>query len=343
MLGLVLAAALASTSAIDSAAEREGSRHLDRMVASLRTSPSPRDRALATRLYSIEMLSDPADKAWRGIALRKAAADAPNDRLVQWLWAVADEGGSGCNATNPCPERQMALANLEPDNAAAWIPTGQEAWKRRDDVALDSLLQKMSGASYYDELFEEAVVALNKLYIRYPIPAPVTQAWTAREKRQSAMASEINPESAGMVAAIASAAAFALPAMAAMQACDRKKNPKAAEARFENCGRLGRMILAEGHTMWSTSMATLVLRRSGNVDDKEIALIRGQRWRSHQASTLSTNYLSDMAGFRAYFADLESTRSELRAQELQLQRAGIPMAPPDGWMPKDLADLRPGG
>lgn len=343
MFGLVLASVLASTSAIDSAAAREGSRHLDRMVASLRASPSPRDQALATRLYSIEMLSDPGYKAWRGIALRKAAADAPNDRLVQWLWAIADEGTSGCDAARPCPERQMALARLEPDNAAAWIPAGQDAWKQRDDAALDSLLQNVAGATYYDELFEEATVALNKLYIRYPIPALVTQAWTAREKRESSMASDIDPESAGMIAAIANAAAIALPVMAVMQACDRKKSPKAAEARFENCGRLGRMMLAEGNTMWSTTMATLVLRRSGNINEDDIAVIRGQRWRSHQSATLSANFLSDMAGFRAYFADLESTRSELRAQELQLQRVGVPLAPPEGWMPKDIADLKPGG
>lgn len=341
MLGLVLASVLASTSATDSAAEREGNRHLDRMVASLRASPSPRDRALATRLYSVEMLTNPQAQAWRGVALRQAAADAPDDRLVQWLWAIADESTSGCDAAHPCPERQLALTRLEPDNAAAWIPTGQDAWKRRDDVALDSLLQHMASATYNDELFAEAAVAMNDVYVRYPVPAAVTTAWSSREKRETGMAAEIDPETAGIIAAIANAAAIAHPGLAALQACDRKKNPKAAEARFERCGRLGRMMLAEGRTMMSTSMGTMVLKRSGNINDEDIAVIRGLRWRSQQSTTLSANFSSDMAGFRAYFADLESTRSEIRAQELQLQREGLPLTPPADWMPKDLAELKP--
>jgi hypothetical protein len=342
MLGLVLASVLASTSATDSAAEREGIQHLERMVASLRASPSPRDRALATRIYTIDMLTHPQTQAWRGVALRKAAADAPNDRLVQWLWAIADDAGSGCDAAHPCPERTMALARLEPDNAAAWMPTGQDAWKRRDHAALDSMLQHMAAASHHDELFEEATVALSDIYARYPIPMTVTKAWTASEKRESGTTPDIDPETAGKISAIGQAALIALPAMAAMQACDREKNSDAAESRFENCGRLGRMMLADGRTMWSIRIATIVLMRSGEMDGDDIALIRGQRWRSEQANMLFATFPSYMAGFRDYFADLESTRNELRAQELQLQRAGIPLTPPDGWMPKDLADLKPG-
>lgn len=339
MFGLVLASVLASTSASEAAAEREGVRHLDRMVASLRASSLPRDQALATRLYSIDMLTNPKAQAWRGVALRKAAADAPNDRLVQWLWAIADDDGSGCDAAHPCPERKMALARLEPDNAAAWMPTGQDAWKRRDDVALDSMLEHMANATYHDEMFEEATIALNEIYIRYPIPATVTAAWAASEKRESGIAPDVDPETAGQVASIANAAAIAMPAMAVMQACDREKNPKAAEARFQNCSRVGRTMLVEGHTSWSTSMATMVLKRSGTLTPEDIAVIRGRRWRSQQAITVSANFLNDMRGFRDYFADLESTRNEIRAQELQLQREGLPLSPPDGWMPRDLANL----
>lgn len=340
MLGLVLASVLASTSATEAAAEAEGRRHLNQMVASLRASSSPRDRALATGVYTVDMLTNPQAQGWRGLALRKAAADAPNDRLVQWLWAIADDAGSGCDAAHPCPDRQMALARLEPDNVAAWMPTGHDAWKRRDDVALDSMLQHMADATFHDEMFEEATIALNEIYIRYPIPATVTAAWAASEKRESGIAPDIDPETAGQVASIAYAAAIAMPAMAVMQACDREKNPKAGEARFQNCGRVGRTMLVEGHTSWSTSMATMVLKRSGTLTQEDIAVIRGRRWRSQQAVTVSANFLNDMQGFRDYFADLDSTRNEIRAQELQLQREGLPVTPPESWMPKDLADLK---
>ena len=342
MLGLVLASVLASAPAAVSAAETEGNLHLDRMVSSLRASSAPRDQALATLLYNSSMLSDAKEKNWRGPALRRAAENAPNDRLVQWLWAVASEDISGCDAAHPCPERRMALARLEPDNAAAWLPTGSDAWNRRDDAALDLLIEHMARADFHDELFAEAAVALNDAYRRYPIPATVTAAWAARETLESGLTAEFDPESAGMIAAIAIAAAIALPGTATLQACDREKNPAAAMARAETCGRLGRMLLTDGRTLWSTSIGTLVLKRSKTITDDDIALIRGLRWRSQQSTNLSARFQSDMAGFHQYFTDLESTRSELRAQELLLQRAGIALTPPKDWMPEDLAALKAG-
>ena len=343
MLGLLLASVLASTPTTVSAVETEANLHMTRMVASLRASSSPRDQALATLLYTLQTYSDPREKAWRGPVLRRAAADAPNDRLVQWLWAVATPGMSGCDAAHPCPERPMALARLEPDNVTAWTPAGQEAWKQHDDAALDLLIENMAGATYNDELFVDAAVALNEVYKRYPIPATLMAARAATQTSEYGLAAEMDPESAGMISAIAIAAAIALPSMGVMQACDKAKNPRAASTRFESCARVGRTTLTKGRTYWSISMGTLVLKRSGNINADDIALIRKLRWRSQQAITLSKDFQSNVAGFREYFADLESTRSELRAQDLQLHRAGISMTPPEGWMPKDLAELKPGG
>jgi len=69
----------------------------------LRASASPRDWALSATVMHSDERSDgplPSDAA-RGALLRKAAAAAPTDRLVQWLWAIAPEELSGCNAASP--------------------------------------------------------------------------------------------------------------------------------------------------------------------------------------------------------------------------------------------------
>lgn len=341
LINLLLAATLAAGPTAQQAAEAAGRNHLLQLIAALRASPTPRDQALFSQLHDIQTISDPKEKAWRGAALRRAAEQAPNDRLVQWFWAIADEDRSGCSASSPCPERRMALARLEPENAAAWMPAGADAWQRRDTDEMDRLIGKMAKATFSDEMFVEATMAWNEVYARYPYPAATVAAWRAAAKEATGVAPDIDPDIAAMMSSVAMSAAIAQPSVSVHRACDRAKNPEAAAERFQDCARLGRVMVSGGRTMMSSLMGFSLLRRSETATQSDFEATRANRWRREQSTNLSVKFETDATAFRAYFVDLESTGSELRAQELQLQRAGISLLPPEGWMPADLASLKP--
>lgn len=310
-------------------------RHAMEFTRRLADSAAPRDWALAAQIW-IEGNTDVATQAARhGVLLRKAAEAAPDDRLVQALWAAAPEQGSGCEQRKPCPERAMAFARLEPDNGAAWMPVLEQAWRAKDSRAVDAALARMAVASRYDDLFVEATVAWVDAYRRFPLPVALLRKWKLDLADPSLVAS---PESASVLLGFARSAAMAAGSMGAMRACDVEQNPGASEARFADCARVGRLMRDAGTTMMGRQLGMAFLRVSGSVTPADEAANRIAAWKVQQFIGQSRS-LSDPRTVLAYYADLKATGNELRAQELLLGRAGIAIEPPAGWTRPALPGL----
>lgn len=75
-----------------------------------------------------------------------------------------------------------------------------------------------------------------------------------------------------------------------------------------------------------------LVRVSGLENDADRQVRRTMQWRQLSASR-AINEAGHAGGTAAWFADLESTGSESRAQELAMARNGIALDPPAGWEP----------
>jgi hypothetical protein len=323
VLMLVLATLVANPPAAKAQADEVFAGYSRQLSRTLAASTSPRDWALQSRNAWFDARTMQSGAGDGGL-LRKAAAAAPNDRLVQWLWASADTEQAGCTAARPCPERLSALARLEPDNAAAWLPLLAEAARTKDEAGIDAALARMAAATRHDDLFVENAVAWEAVYRRYPMPEFGADYTGPRD-----------PVYLAIVAAIARAAAMPLSA-ASYKTCDKAANPQAPARRFEDCARLGRLMLSNGNSVIARRLGAPYLRKSGGMGAAELAAVRELDWRQAQSARLARRLESDPAEMRRYFADLASTGSEIAAQELQLQRAGLALTPPPEWKPAAL-------
>lgn len=285
------------------------------MQRGLIASSAPRDRALGVQLFKPIAAMGGRSDAELGRILRQAAADAPTDRFVQWAWANARDEASGCDQRHPCPDRAAALALIEPDNAAAWMPVAAAALRAKDVAATDAALSRMAGASRYDDLFGESVSAWMDVYRRFLLPAQPGR----------------GGDNINAVAAIAVAAAMGLPSYQSLMACSVERNPSASSARLDDCARLGLLMVREGTTISARRMGQAVLRMSKQATIKDAAATRTLDWMTERAMDLWQGLDADPKALAAYVADLRQTGSEMRALELLFTRAGIAPEPPLGW------------
>ncbi|MEO7477691.1 MAG: hypothetical protein ABIT64_00470 [Lysobacteraceae bacterium] len=295
----------------------------DAIGQSLRNSASPRDWALASQIIfeSGDEASLAAKRRAGGALLRKAAEAAPKDAFVQWLWANAMPDMVGCDAHAPCPDRAAALAKLEPDNGAAWVPVINAAMDANNMRDADVALAHAVAATRYDERWFVSWKAWRDIYRRYPI-------LTNRDPSDPFTA-DAEMSADGM--AFSMAGATGVPAYAPLvRGCTRAKHPQATAAHFEDCGKLGRLMLKQGMTLLAQSIGAGILRVSGTAKADDRAAARIAEWRQHQHATLPFDQPSEI---RAYVADLERTGNEVEAQQLQLRRAGLSLTPPADWKP----------
>ena len=136
---------------------------------------------------------------------------------------------------------------------------------------------------------------------------------------------------------VAVSAAFAIPQLSSLvHACDRGKEPLAEPARFERCARIGRTMARHGTSILSEMMGFAVVRRSGNWSASDAAAERDALWRRGQGIRALPSE-KDIAGFRLYFSDLQSSGSESEAIRRAMVRHGIALVPPAGWDPSSKA------
>ena len=76
----------------------------------------------------------------------------------------------------------------------------------------------------------------------------------------------------------------------------------------------------------SKVLGSALVRVSGRQDDADRQARRALDWRQHAAGPLATG--PELA---AYFADLDSSEDETRAQELLMARHGLALEAPSDW------------
>jgi len=293
----------------------------------LQESPSPRDWALSTQLGQFDD-SDSVKQA-RGELLRKAAQLAPEDPLVEWLWALADRNESGCDDKSPCPDRTSAPSRRDPGNFAAWLIAldglGPACGNDKEgDFAVDRILSKLTVASRYDFLARESTAAWEDVYRRFPVSVeelaglgrrPLT---VASNRLQMAWSMSERNEPGSYALEIA---------------CDREFRRDLQRPPFEGCAAVGRRMIALATTLQARSEGITVLRTSGRATEDDLALARIVHWQPHAACGLWPSQRSQFVSRLANMEDAARDGNEVRALKERLVKAGIPLTPPVGWQP----------
>jgi hypothetical protein len=325
-LGLGLActvAAVAFASAPPAYTPSPISPHEHRLADLLASGGLPRDRAMHAWLARFHAQMGEAHAVFPG-ELRRAAADAPRDRLVQWLWANADDATADCTPAAPCDDRAMALARLEPGNGAAWLPALGAASRRGDADGTSDLVARMADASTFDVLFVDSAEAW------YAAEALVPLAPAELAGFRSNMGPGTTGEGFAITAAIARAAAFPIPSLKPLaDACRPDRDPRAAERR-DDCVRIGRTMLASG-TMVPRSMGYSLLERMGAATPADAEANRRSRWLATESNTMAPTLEANGDEMRRYFSDLLATRDEYQAMERRIVRGHGRVDPPVDW------------
>jgi hypothetical protein len=297
---------------------------------SLRASASPRDWALSATVMHSDERSDGPDgplpsDASRGALLRKAAEAAPTDRLVQWLWAIAPAELSGCNAASPCVNRGNALAKLEPDNGAAWVPAIADAAQFRDAARMDDALAHMAAATRYDEAFRDARSAWLDAFRRFPMPPELLRSPDGKTGDATLAA-----ESGAM-----SQLTYALaPYDELVQACQSGAHVEVPLARRANCANAGRLMLDQSTTITARMVGMTILEMSGALTAEDQARVRAVQWQLEQHMRLMPKGESDLPRMRDEMDRLAASDSEVAAMQEDLRRAHVALTPPAGWQPR---------
>jgi hypothetical protein len=309
-------------------------RYSQSMLASLRGSKTARDRMLSTHVAFMNDAFDrrmpaPADRLDRGRMLREAARDAPDDPLVQWVWANTGDDDSGCSTSDPCPERRNALVRLQPANGASWLPVFGIAWEKNDVPTADAALRQMAQATYFDEQQGLALASWMAIYRRFPVPpaSQRTKVSTTTVERTNFRFAE-NSESSMSVEDRTSDALHSL-----ASACAWEERPKAPPLRFRYCAQVGRLMMTRSKTFMARSVGRIILERSGLTIPADRALARANEWQNVQKVGFSSKVATGAPEMDAFEKDWVSSGDEVQATQRQLKRAGIPLVPPSDFYP----------
>jgi len=302
-------------------------RYQNTLEVSLRASASPRDWALSATVMHSDEQSDgpsPAD-ASRGALLRKAAEAAPTDPLVQWLWAIAPAEISGCTAASPCMNRGNALAKLEPDNGAAWVPAVADAVRFHDVQRTDDALAHMAAATRYDEVFRDAKSAWLDAFRRFPMPPELLKSPDGKPG-DAALAAE-----SGAMSQVTYALA---PFDELVQACQRGERAEVPAARLANCAGAGRLMLDQSTTITARMVGASLLQTAGALTAEDRARVRAAQWQIEEHERLAPKGEPDLAQLREEMDRLVASDSEVAAMQEDLRRAHVSLTPPAGWQPR---------
>jgi hypothetical protein len=305
-------------------------RYLRSLEAGMRSSKFPRDRALSTQVmqfdapfYMPAMGTDPT----RGELLRNAAEAAPRDHLVQWIWANASAGASGCTHANPCPDRGRALAKLEPDNGAAWIPAVAFAFQDHDEGGTDEALARMAAAKGYDDKAHELEEAWDEIIRRYPPPKlPSTIPGIEQPKP-----GDSDPGFVKTLVAM-QGASVGLSTMSMAESCEREAMCRADPRRGASCAKAARLLLDQGDSYMTKAAGAGILESSAFATAEDRMRIRDLTWQVVQYRQLMRSARDDPATALRLSEDSRSEGEVARMLE-QLSRAHVPLTPPAGWNP----------
>lgn len=323
-----------NATAAESAAEQAWQSYQSAIADALIASNRPRDWALAANMLLFSDSSDSSGSPSRSNLdelLERAARDAPDDVLVQWMTALKRIGASGYVAIPASDESIQALIRLEPDNAASWMMGLALALKRNDPTLAEDALAHMASSARYDDHFADTLHAWLDVTDRFP-PSNSALAPSfnqgARGKSQKALQSMT-----GFLLALAQSAATAMPRYQPLTTyCKPGTDNVDHWPRFAYCEDAGRLMLGKGETLIARLIGFAILRNLGRttaVDQQEKNNLSWYIARMVEASAYES---SDNTAIEAYQADWRNLDDEIEIRKRALRRAGLPDTAPAGWI-----------
>ena len=209
----------------------------------------------------------------------RATQLAPDDAAIHWLRLQL------CVATPGCDSRDAAtnMRWVDPDNAAAWLPTLMTAQKDRDAEEVDRVLADMAHSARFDLYWNRVVVmsfdALSKA--RHVAPSPLLSSDAARLETVLTAAARVIP-----------------PFQELLAAC---RETEGAE-RHEACRRLSK-IMQRSDTVAAQLAGFGIERRLSPPDGREARTVADRKrtleWRMMQAHQLDRPLLPWLKSIRA--------------------------------------------
>lgn len=282
---------------------------------------------MATNYEAGEDALNQDDAAFAALLVR-AGELAPDDPLIAWLERL------GCPASQPLCRPQQALARLqrmEPDNAATWLTSLDEAVADNDHAAIDRALDRTGRAGYYDNYWGEAGYFLDATLPDMPLPPRGADVRDALRRHGDG----VDPSDADVrsVYAIAMASALAMPGLTSLLRSCRSKDVVVAAARRSSClGVATRM--AESDTLFGRRVGlALAVRLTAD-------LPAGAAWREQLRSfTWLQEQLHEM-GFQVPpgYAQSVWRLGVVTALQAWVTGRGRPLTPAPGWLPRSVED-----
>lgn len=290
----------------------------------LRTSPDPRDWALAALARNLDFpAGDQGREAELANLLQRAVHVAPDDVLVQWI-AVRQLPGDPRTAVDSL----KALRLLEPDNAAVLIDVLRDAARRNDRAGVDRALEDMALATRFDSHYPDLYRAMVGAYQHQPI---ADAQWAAANPTTSPVSKEMAP----FVSALAASSMAALPPFQDLvNACRISEATGEHMTRATNCAAIGRLMLAHGDTFIANRIGATVLRMSHTITDEDAHSVRDQDWIYQQflAREADWNDERSTAEIAAHLRDQIGSGSEMETMRRTVARSGKALAPPADWV-----------
>jgi len=288
----------------------------------------PRERALASlvkRVSTFSFSQGPASAA----ALARAAQDAPDDALVQWI-ALRSGDGTRTAAGQAAMQR---LRHLEPDNASVWIEDLNDAAQSHDAQAVYQALYRLATSSRFDLHHGALIAALTQAYARHPSAEFAAS--------MDAIANDVPREALPFAAAMSVVSMYNLPAFQhIVQECRAK--PGESFARASDCGAIGHLMAAYSDTMLGARIGYAVLRASNTYSAQDAHAARVDDWVQHESMVAlggagsGDNGEQFGPGILQFEKDWSASGDEGVAMRKALERAGLPLVPADDWT-DDLA------
>lgn len=295
----------------------------------LRESSSPRDWMLASQLRAVEEVDPRSAAAARAELLRKAAAAAPDDRLVQWvaMSSMPCDSRDECAAARTFPANLDNVLGLEADNGLAWLPALRQAHQVNDSVAMESTLSRIAAATRFDDHQREFIQLLVTLYTKYP---QIVTSLAAELGPDSALAASGEPDSQEeAIFTLASMQSFVMIADTFLlrRVCKPHGEPAPQARRLALCTDVGRRLADVG--------ATDNLRRAG----RDILASLGESYGKFAAAEREMNYLrwkltmapDQPSVMRRWREELRRTGDEGEALRATAKSLGLPTTPPAMW------------
>lgn len=290
----------------------------DRYTA-LSRSERPRDRAMAALL--------PLEQAWppREFVLMDAAAAAPDDVVVQWIWAqLGTAPAESCANGGRDLQRAARLRQLDPDNAAVRMLWLEQAWNTDDKPAVDAALADMAAAQRFDIHFLDLLEAGIEGFERYPLPEDLV---VPADGALSALPDSARRSSIVHAFAAAQAATLLPSYQSLIQACDAGQELAVAAARrLAVCADIARLML-RAPTLIDRSVGYALLRKSARITAAEAAALARQNEISQQVGRVFAAH--DPEASTLFLDAYRSSRDEVTAMEAVLRRFGSLMPAQD--------------